>query len=48
MTLFYNLKQLQLIIWLTLKHRSVKKSNKSSRSVILDKKNIVILGDSLI
>ena len=29
-------------------HRSVKKSNNSSTSVISDKKNIVILGDSMI
>ena len=29
-------------------HRSAKKSNNSSTSVISDKKNIVILGDSMI
>ena len=29
-------------------HRSVKKSNNSSTSVISEKKNIVILGDSMI
>ena len=29
-------------------HRSVKKSNNSSTSVISDKNNIVILGDSMI
>ena len=51
MTLFYNLKQLKLIIRPTLKqnnHRSVKKSNSSSTLIISDKKNIVVLGDSMI